>query len=597
MKFLLAILITSMLPTTPLMSLTTTQLSNIFYAYSNSPFYPNITLYSNINLKVYKGTNSWWTTLSDKDTGTYYRKYTDFVKDESTFYKYYKSITFEFSALSSSSGFGRNQSYSGPITLSLASSNRDYDVFKWSQNRTQNQASNLAQILIQPGALAGYLWFTFYVECWMYQGGNSSWTDTTSELSVTKITINSNQNLATIKSNLQSNLSRQINFESDYSGALDDKRNITDPTGKGNDLTTKINSVINSVLGNDYYDWKQYIQPYSFNNSTRQSTIVIKFINPTSKQQEVWTFYTPINITLSSGYWGKSLRERLHIMPGQIVNPQDSTQGMIPDTGIQLEPSKVTPNYGGNIQYHTTAHIEFDGSDDSTEWMTVNGEKVEVLNNKFIYNMIDERVDKGPQGVNVFDIIVYHDDGKYKSQYQIKYTIANLVPTLEQKWYAWNPTKNPEQNALIQPTIDGKPNPKYDKEVNKTTGTKTQIIWVKKKSEYPFALDPLNQNGEVINPNVNPKDYDLGFITEGSVTGMGVQQLFDKTQVDSVRREGVDNKLTKYNNPNDKQKLTQIESDADNKYWSWEGIWHYVTKTNDGLAYEKYVLIGCWISK
>jgi len=40
---------------------------------------------------------------------------------------------------------------------------------------------------------------------------------------------------------------------------------------------------------------------------------------------------------------------------------------MIDDQPIQLEPNKVTASYGGNLQYHTTAHIEFDGAEDSNE--------------------------------------------------------------------------------------------------------------------------------------------------------------------------------------------------------------------------------------
>nr|WP_237237973.1 hypothetical protein [Spiroplasma citri] len=43
---------------------------------------------------------------------------------------------------------------------------------------------------------------------------------------------------------------------------------------------------------------------------------------------------------------------------------------------------------------------------------------------------------------------------------------------MQPKWYAWDPAKNPNQNDLIVPSIDGKPNPKYDPEVNPETGKK-----------------------------------------------------------------------------------------------------------------------------
>jgi|GEM_PF-803949 len=40
---------------------------------------------------------------------------------------------------------------------------------------------------------------------------------------------------------------------------------------------------------------------------------------------------------------------------------------MVDDQPIQLEPNNVNDTYGGNLQYHTTAHIEFDGTEDSNE--------------------------------------------------------------------------------------------------------------------------------------------------------------------------------------------------------------------------------------
>ncbi|MBH8623431.1 Mbov_0399 family ICE element protein, partial [Spiroplasma sp. hyd1] len=591
MKTLLSLIITSSLFSTPLLPLSTKQLISMYSNLRGSPFYPSISVNPDVNMDVSKGTNSWWKTLSDSDNKQYIFDYLSYAKNKDTFLKYYKTITFNtFYAHSSSSGFSHSQDYNGPVTIKLQSNDSTYTFFNWSQKGSQNQASNNATVDIS--WLYNKLYFNFKVYCWMYRGGNSSWTDTESKLQVSKVTMDSNWNLDPIKNNLTNALSNTINLVSDYSGSLEDKRNIIDPTGKGNDETTKINTIISNVLGNEYSDWQQYIQPYAFSDTNRTATVIFKFLDPVTQQQVVWPFSTPINITLSKNYWSKSLRERLHIMPGQIVNPQDSTKGMVPDTGIQLEPNKVTDDYGGNIQYHTTAHIEFDGLSDSSEWMTVNGKPVQVLNNKFIYDMTDQRVEQGTKANNVYDIIVYHDDGTYKSQYEIKYTIDNLVPTLQEKWYAWDPQNNPDQNILIQPTIDGKANPKYDKEVNPDTGTKTQILWVKRKSNYPFPLDPLNKNGEVIDSNNNPDDYDLGFLAEGSVAGMGVQQLFSTTEVANVLREEVDNNLNEFTTPDANQKLTVIVPDTDNKYWSWEGFWHYITKTPDGLAYEKYVLIG-----
>lgn len=399
-----------------------------------------------------------------------------------------------------------------------------------------------------------------------------------------------------IKKSLTTALSNPITVLSNYSGSLEEKNN------KAN-IEEKIKDVIKKTLNDDedYPYWEKYLQPISLSDKTRKAITTFKVIN-LNNNQEVWTFETPISITLSHDYWGQNLKNRLTINPGKIVNPLDSLKGMIDDQPIQLEPNKVTASYGGNLQYHTTAHIEFDGAEDSNEWMTVNNQPVEVLNNRFIYNMVDNRdgsekddEDKPDDSKtsNVYDIVLHRKaSNAAEEQYEVKYTIANLVPKLSAKWYGWDPEQNPDQKSLITETLpNGKTNPKYDKEVNTKTGTKTQIIWVKKKTEYPFPLDLLNQNGEVINSAV-PSNYDQGFIAEGSVAGMGIQQLFNPNEIDSVWREGVDKNLNKYSSPNSQQQLKAINPDTEHAYWSWEGMWHYITKTTDKLAYEKYVLIG-----
>jgi len=45
-----------------------------------------------------------------------------------------------------------------------------------------------------------------------------------------------------------------------------------------------------------------------------------------------------------------------------------------------------------------------------------------------------------------------------------------------------------------------------------------------KIADNPFPLDHLNKDGNIIE---NDNDYEPGLIAEGSVTGMGIQQLFD----------------------------------------------------------------------
>jgi len=75
--------------------------------------------------------------------------------------------------------------------------------------------------------------------------------------------------------------------------------------------------------------------------------------------------------------------------------------------------------------------------------MTVNNQPVEVLNNRFIYNMVDNRdgsekddEDKPDDSKisNVYDIVLHRKaSNAAEEQYEVKYTIANLVPKLSAK--------------------------------------------------------------------------------------------------------------------------------------------------------------------
>lgn len=568
----------------------------------NSPFHPDITFSNSGTL-----TNNQKGNLAKKDKDMYTEEidinWTNYANSWSQFQQYYRTITLYATGYAKGktapknsftnvniSTFDINQQDNWHDSKTLRDTIK-YNLIYSSHNFHYGsyEKAGVYYDVVHSGDL---IKLRFYLWTNGYQYGLGS-RMVESHVDFNGGTISSSWKLDNIKNSLITALSNQINLTSDYSGSLEDKNNIIDPTGKGNSETVLINNVIKKTLGEDYIYWYQYIQPFTFSDKTRQATIVFKFFDSINNRQQVWIFVTPINIKLSANYWGKSLKDRLRINPGKIVNPLDSTKGMIDDQAIQLEPNNVNDTYGGNLQYHTTAHIEFDGAEDSSEWMTINDEPVEVLNNKFIYDMIDNRADN-TEKTNIYDIVLHRKEGNTpEEKYEIKYTISNLVPTLTEKWYGWNPEKNPNQKSLITQTLpNGKANPKYDKEVNPKTGTKTQIIWVKKKSGYPFPLDPLDKNGEVINPSENPGDYDLGFIAEGSVAGMGVQQLFNPSEVKTVAREGVDKSLNNYSNPNNQEKLTTIIPDTDNKYWSWEGMWHYITRTTDQLAYEKYVLIG-----
>ncbi|AHF57510.1 Mbov_0399 family ICE element protein [Spiroplasma eriocheiris] len=430
-----------------------------------------------------------------------------------------------------------------------------------------------------------------YLQLTAFTGAMWSGHDANAQIQVYNATINSTFSLDDFKNKIAKTLSAPITLDSDFSGSLEDANNIPNETNK-------LDAVLQNAMGYEYDNWKGFVQQYAFNDETKTATTTIKFIYPPTKEQQVWTFQTPISISLTPAYWEKQMADRLNFFPGKVVDPNDPTK-LIDDTPKIIPATDKNPK---TLIYHTTVSTEFDAKlDDNNkpvELMTVNGEQVPVLDNKFTMTLKDNRTvippseskSKGSEpAMNVYNISLIRKSGP-GAQYNVKVVIDNLIPTLQLKWYAWDPKNHPDQNTLITPTLpDGKPNPKYDPEINPKTGTKTQIIWVKRKSDYAFALDPLDNQGQFIK---NKADFDEGFISEGSVSGKGVKENFDPTKVKTIEREGADknNQLEPYANPNASQKKCQISNQ--DLYWSNSGLWHYIITTEDDQKYEKFVNIG-----
>lgn len=375
-----------------------------------------------------------------------------------------------------------------------------------------------------------------------------------------------------VKTKMDTNVNNKtIEIESDFSSSLVDPNNI--PAEK-----SALDTLIKQTLGSYYEKWKQYLGAYAYSDKTNSATVTMKFYNPATKNQVVWTFNVYIKVNLSKNYWDKTLAKRLTINPGIVMN----------DAGELVE-DKPTKWQSKDV-YGTTAQIVFDGAPDGSETMKVNGVPIETINNKFVFNMTDSQTkDNEDKPINEYHILLEKHDLKtweVIGNHEVTYLIKQNVPPLALKWYSWDPDKpgNENQKSLITPSLpDGSPNPNYDREVNEVTGTKTQIIWVKHPADNPFPLDPLDKDGNVIN---NDSDYEPGFIAEGSVSGMGIQQLFSDPWVKTVTRAKVDHRLL---NPTDKQ---IIATDDKGSYWSWAGNYHYLITDQKGATANKFILIG-----
>lgn len=515
---------------------------------------------------------------------------------QSTFLNYYKKIIVK-------NPYGRTHSdwdshhkeYRNDFTFDITKAG-EYMFYEWSGTGGSMFASAKGRVKWEwnGNTLKIKFWATAYA--WHHSFGGYD-ADSRSTFIVNQMDVVSNaESESTTYSRVKNALEKKLSFASDYSGSLEDERNIYDPKGQGNDLTTAMNKVLKQGFGKEYSYWEKFIRPFSFSDAKHEITTVIAFNRLSTGEAVTWTFKTPVAISLSGNYWGKQLKERLNIIPGKVVDQFDPLNGMVEDKPILAPDSPpITDTYGGKWQYHTTASVQFDALVPGTpnygnEYLKVNGIKVPVLDYKFNYKMEDLRNnDKDSKENNLYQVEIIHESGNQNVSYKIDYEINNLVPELSIQWYAWNPKENKDQKELITPTIDGKPNPKYDPEINPETGTKSQIVWVKRKTDHNFPFDPLNEKGEVIK---NKAEYDLGYIVEGTAVSMGIRQIFDAPEIANVAREQVGDDL-KGNNPNSiTGKMQQIPSDQEGHYLSETGKWHYITKTNDQLTYEKYAIIG-----
>lgn len=356
-------------------------------------------------------------------------------------------------------------------------------------------------------------------------------------------------------------------LNSDYSLSLEDKRNKP--------LEIKaINSLISKALIGYYPLWLPYIGPYLYSDDNGKALIIVEFTDLNTNKDVVWYFEIAIKFNLSEKYWNNEFQKRLTIIPGKIINVESPNSLMITDKPLKQN--------GKNI-YSTTASIRFTANSDGSETMKVNNILVQVIDNIFTFQMTDNQ----EHGTNEYHILLekhdLNDFSRILGKYEVKYLIKQNTPNLELTWYAWNPDKNFDQRKLIEPFINGELNTSYDSEVNIKTGTKKQIVWVKNQAIIPFPLDPLDKNGDIIENN----KYDQGFLSEGSISGMGIIQTFNDPWIKSVKRIKVDDKTLK---PIDN--LDIIKADKDGSYFSLSGTYLYVYTDQKEVATSKFIIIG-----
>jgi len=98
--------------------------------------------------------------------------------------------------------------------------------------------------------------------------------------------------------------------------------------------------------------------------------------------------------------------------------------------------------------------------------------------------------------------------------------ISNSIIKSDLKYSNWEPDKNPDQKLLITETIPDPenptkniPNPDYDPQIDHETGTKKQLVWVKKKPIGSFLKDPVLADG-----TLDFENGENGFLAEASIS-------------------------------------------------------------------------------
>ncbi|QSB07365.1 hypothetical protein JS510_02530 [Mycoplasma tauri] len=269
--------------------------------------------------------------------------------------------------------------------------------------------------------------------------------------------------------------------------------------------------------------------------------------------------------------------------------------------------------FDGTYLIKNPVDLIFTSQESENDIMLINGEKVPVLNRKFIKKLQDKRkLIAGDKELKLDDsqskkdkkeneylveLLRYkknsNNEGEPIQKFTRIYEIIDKKIDQSFKYYGWDPENNFEQKLLISPYLinekgekikdkDNKliPNKKYDKRINPNTGTKEQVIWLSNKMLGDFDLkDSLS----FVYPNLSnskKEDIDFGIFANSSVLGKGALRNFaiDEKFDDYVGYykvklfDKVGDRYVKVEKPN-YEELSSESGNSQFSYMSEEGIW------------------------
>ncbi|ADE19546.1 Mbov_0399 family ICE element protein [Mycoplasma crocodyli] len=253
-------------------------------------------------------------------------------------------------------------------------------------------------------------------------------------------------------------------------------------------------------------------QSKSQNNSNipNQIDIILEYYDVYRKQKTSKVLFSNVKVNWipTERFKKRNLKQMLKTTGSKYKKWNKTTQEfeVKEDNGDHIEEKPDEDTY----QFYSQVKVSLIGTDLDNIKIKINDKEHDLINHQWNIPLEDFsfiKNDDGSLGDNVYkiEVIRYEKNGinglltdKIESKYTRNIIIKDSSSTLlDLKWYAWDPENNIEQKLLISPFLtdkDNKPlkdeegneikNPKYNPNINPTTGTTTEIVWVNATNEW-----------------------------------------------------------------------------------------------------------------
>ncbi|WP_254427737.1 Mbov_0399 family ICE element protein [Mycoplasma sp. 1654_15] len=349
--------------------------------------------------------------------------------------------------------------------------------------------------------------------------------------------------------------------------------------------------------------------------------LLVTFKEPDFDQNVYKYVIKNVNIRYKSTdlFKSKNLQERIKVIPGKTIDKRNFSNKLIDDVPVREENDKpLSREYGGTWIYDSNVKVIFNTTLKEDEILYVNDEKVDVLNQKFEFDLKLMNLENTEEIYKIKVLKFDKENANFEnkkiiSQWQMIIKIKNNQPKMDIKWFGWQPDSNPKQRSKIEEFLKNEKgefifdelgqkmkNPDYDKLIDPVTGTKNELVWIDfSNSSLPygtqFLQDPQSNKGHLI------KDtdlFDLGIIAQASVIEKGANfksfssnSLFKRFKV----RNDINNFDFDYDPlifPLSKNGHNFKISEIEENYFSSEGIWLFSYKNTRSMNLFKIIWVG-----